>query len=302
MTRVQSAQSIKTNFIHVVLPVSAFLFGDVSMAASTKRMPEHKASEGASKVFEDARERIYQICTLTADGDAENSTVSGFLIGQNELIATSWPFISDAILDPARYRLEAIRIDGRRLPISVVTIDATNDLALLKAADESDAPFTINKAPQGKGDMGCSLGDPKSHDSFAGYRHVLLEDNDGVGKVIRTLANHHKREPRSGVFKLELAYFRGNRSRTDYTNLRAQNLPIGSRVIEATCKTIVTQRMKRSGQRRSIDGGQAILSFRVLAQSDRFDAAWQLVSAAYRGDILLPENVVPINSYRISSV
>jgi hypothetical protein len=60
--------------------------------------------------------------------------------------------------------------------------------------------------------------------------------------------------------------------------------------------------MKRSGQRWSSDGGQAILTFRALAQSDRFDAAWQKVAAEYRRDVRFPENVVPINALRVSSV
>jgi hypothetical protein len=145
-------------------------------------------------------------------------------------------------------------------------------------------------------------GSVKSQSGFEEYRHVLLKADDGVGKVIRTLAYHHRRKPRCGPLKQELAYFRRNRSRMDYARLRAQNLPIGSGVVEATCKTLVTERMKRSGQRWSLDGGQAILTFRALVQSDRFDAAWQMVSAAYRREVTFPENVVPINAYRVASV
>ena len=143
---------------------------------------------------------------------------------------------------------------------------------------------------------------PKSRASFAEYRHVLLEADDGVDKVIRTLAYHHKRKPRCGPIMQELKYFRRNKSRMDYARLRAQNLPIGSGVVEATCKTLVTQRMKRSGQRWTTDGGQAILTFRALAQSDRFDAAWQLVSAEYRRNVSFSKNVIPINAYRVASV
>jgi hypothetical protein len=143
---------------------------------------------------------------------------------------------------------------------------------------------------------------PKSRASFAEYRHVLLEVDDGVDKVIRTLAYHRKRKPRCGPIQQELKYFRRNRSRMDYARLRTQNLPIGSGVVEATCKTLVTQRMKRSGQRWTTDGGQAILTFRALAQSDRFDAAWQLVSAEYRRNVSFPKNVIPINAYRVASL
>ena len=143
---------------------------------------------------------------------------------------------------------------------------------------------------------------PKAQASFEEYRHLLLKAEDGVGKVIRTLAYHHGRKRRCKALKQELEYFRRNRARMDYARLRAQNLPIGSGVVEAACKTLVTQRMKRSGQRWSIDGGQAILTFRALAQSERFDGAWKLVSAEYRRDVSFPENVVPINAYRVSSV
>ena len=121
-----------------------------------------------------------------------------------------------------------------------------------------------------------------------------------MGRVIRTLAYHHSRKRRCKALKQELAYFRRNRARMDYARLRAENLPIGSGVVEAACKTLVTQRMKRSGQRWSIDGGQAILTFRALAQSERFDAAWQLVSAQYRREIHFPENVVPLPTRRAS--
>jgi hypothetical protein len=65
-----------------------------------------------------------------------------------------------------------------------------------------------------------------------------------VGKVICTLAYHHGRKRRCQALKQELKYFRRNRARMDYARLRAQNLPIGSGVVEAACKTLVTQRMK----------------------------------------------------------
>jgi hypothetical protein len=51
--------------------------------------------------------------------------------------------------------------------------------------------------------------------------------------VIRTLAYHHGRKPRRDTLKKELTHFRRNRSRMQYAQLRAQNLPIGSGIIEA---------------------------------------------------------------------
>ena len=55
---------------------------------------------------------------------------------------------------------------------------------------------------------------------------------------------------------------------------------IGSGVVEAACKTLVTQRMKQSGMRWEEAGGQAILTARGRMQSgDRFDRAWALLAA-----------------------
>ena len=61
-----------------------------------------------------------------------------------------------------------------------------------------------------------------------------------------------------------------------------QHWPIGSGVVEAACKTLVTQRLKGSGMAWSPAGGQAILTLRSLIQSDRWPHAWTLLSAAFR--------------------
>ena len=47
-----------------------------------------------------------------------------------------------------------------------------------------------------------------------------------------------------------------------YHALKEEGIAIGSGVVEAANKTLVTQRMKRSGMRWPIVGGQAVLTFR----------------------------------------
>ena len=46
---------------------------------------------------------------------------------------------------------------------------------------------------------------------------------------------------------------------------------------------IVNVRMKRSGQRWSQEGGQAVMDLRSLDKSGRLDAAWQYVMKAFKG-------------------
>jgi len=83
----------------------------------------------------------------------------------------------------------------------------------------------------------------------------------------------------------ELTDFRRQRARRDYAAYLRQHLPIASGVIEAACKTLVTQRLKCSGMAWSIAGGQAILTFRSLIQSDRWSRAWDLLAADFRQPI-----------------
>lgn len=137
---------------------------------------------------------------------------------------------------------------------------------------------------------------PRMRARFEYYRHVLLEDACGVEKVIRALVYLRGRHPKRKAIGLAVGYFRRHRDRMRYAAATAASLPIGSGVVEAACKTLVTQRLKRSGMRWRQAGGQAILTLRSLLQSDRFEAGWQLISQCYRADVPLPDNVIPFPS------
>ena len=69
-------------------------------------------------------------------------------------------------------------------------------------------------------------------------------------------------------------------------SLSDRGLAIGSGVVEAANKILVTQRMKRSGMRWRIPGGQAVLTVRALLKSERFDRAW----ATLMGGVDTPAN------------
>jgi len=141
-------------------------------------------------------------------------------------------------------------------------------------------------------------GSVKCRAQFDKLRRVLLEDADGVDKIVRSLVHLTKQHPGSGRIATELAYFRKHRHRMHYATWRDAGLPIGSGVVEAACKTLATQRLKRSGMRWRNEGGQAILTFRALIQSERFDRAWALLAATYKAEVTLAENVVALSDYR----
>ena len=129
---------------------------------------------------------------------------------------------------------------------------------------------------------------------FHKLRHLLLEDPKGVEKVIRALAYQRKKFPQRTRIGEVLRYFRCNRHRMRYADTKARQLPIGSGVVEAACKTLVTQRLKRSGMRWRRVGGQAILTLRALLQSLRPDQAWALLSKTHRQDVTILDNVVAL--------
>ena len=152
--------------------------------------------------------------------------------------------------------------------------------------------------------LGAAYGDTslKCQAQFAKLRHVLRNDLKGVAKVIRALVYLRDCHSRSKKIAAELRYFRRNRGRMRYATWARRNLPIGSGVTEAACKTLVTQRMKRSGMRWRHAGGQAILTLRGWAQSQRFDRGWELLAATYKTAVKLPSKVTPLPKRRLGGM
>jgi hypothetical protein len=123
----------------------------------------------------------------------------------------------------------------------------------------------------------------------------LRDQEDGVESVIRALAYLARKYPQRNVLQREVRYFRNNKARMRYAEAIAKGLPIGSGVVEAACKTLVSQRLKLSGMRWG-RGAQAILTTRGWDQSDRFDAAWASVAATYQLDVHVLAHVLPFKS------
>jgi hypothetical protein len=119
---------------------------------------------------------------------------------------------------------------------------------------------------------------------FESLRLALKEEDGGVDKVIDTFTAKLAALTAKCQEDLqtELTYFHNQRPRMDYAAYLRQGLPIASGVIEATCKTLVTQRMKCSGMRWSSLGGQAVLTLPALVQSGRWHQAWRLIEAEFR--------------------
>jgi hypothetical protein len=73
--------------------------------------------------------------------------------------------------------------------------------------------------------------------------------------------------------------------RLNYAAAKKAHLPIGTGVTEAAAKTLVAVRMKRSGARYTMHGGQTILTLRAALLSGRFDDFSSEIEALYTARI-----------------
>jgi hypothetical protein len=114
---------------------------------------------------------------------------------------------------------------------------------------------------------------------------------DQVVEALRTVSQHmgspdqslsqeaRERDPR-WIAHRAVGYFDDNRSRMDYPQYRAGNLPIGSGIIESSCKHVVGDRLKRTGMRWDEEGAEDLLALRCLDLNERWDTLWPFTTAA----------------------
>ena len=101
-----------------------------------------------------------------------------------------------------------------------------------------------------------------------------LEDLDYgyIDGIVRATRQY----PLEGVKKDEidtaLGYFENNASRMRYHWFRQCGLFTGSGVVEASCKTIVGQRLKQSGMHWTVNGADAIIALRCREASSTWEA------------------------------
>ena len=177
-----------------------------------------------------------------------------------------------ALADGARENWEFFRGVGERLGIEVIeAVDFYHVCERLKAA--FDACYGEQSA--------------ESKSRFERFRVLLEEKSDGVERVIRAL--NARRDKLTGwrrkTVEAQLRYFRRYRHKMPYKELRDRDLPIGSGVVEAACKTLASSRLKRSGMAWGLEGVQAILTLRSLMQSGRWVAGWNLLATEYTAEI-----------------
>jgi hypothetical protein len=125
---------------------------------------------------------------------------------------------------------------------------------------------------------------------LAQWRLDLLNRNAAPDDILRTLGRSGRRDVRIADTRPvheAITYLENHRELLGYPGARRRGLPIGSGATEATCKSLFTVRMKRSGARWKEDTARDIINLRALALSDRWAPALQLTLAPLRKAVRL---------------
>ena len=100
-----------------------------------------------------------------------------------------------------------------------------------------------------------------------------------AGDVEAVIASVHRLRPSNTKVEDEIRtaadYFHRNAQRMRYAEFRKQGLFVGSGVMEAGCKTICGQRLKRSGMHWTVKGANAIIALRCCQLSSRWEEFWE---------------------------
>ena len=116
------------------------------------------------------------------------------------------------------------------------------------------------------------LGDAREDWLAARMEDLDYGDIDGICNAARAY-------PLAGVKKDEaekaLGYFENNAPRMRYNWFRSRGLFVGSGVVEASCKSVIGQRLKQSGMHWTVNGASAIATLRCQQASCPDDRIWQ---------------------------
>jgi len=113
------------------------------------------------KVFGKYSDRVIKIQLIEKNSGAKAVIGSGFFVDPYGRIITNYHVISKMVLHPDRYRAELVETAGEVRPLSVLSVDVINDLALVKVEVNGVPFFTIAAREPEQGTRLYSLGYPQ---------------------------------------------------------------------------------------------------------------------------------------------
>lgn len=128
--------------------------------------PEPVVTGAGQRIYERTRPLLLQVRTLLKTQDSQASVGSGFLVDEGRRLVTNYHVISQFALQPSRYRLVYVTVDGRQGALQLLAFDVVHDLALLQPVEDGAlagrGAVALRPAdqPLGRGARIFSLGNP----------------------------------------------------------------------------------------------------------------------------------------------
>ena len=118
--------------------------------------------------------------------------------------------------------------------------------------------------------------------AWARQRHQELDDGrlHRIAAALRIAAGNAKSEEAAAEARRCVGCLFRNRRRMRYPRFRAEGLCVASGVVEAGCKRVVGDRLKRAGMRWTLAGADAVIALRCSRLSGRFEDFWERRAAA----------------------
>lgn len=138
------------------------------LAAQVAQPPAAKAAGPSEPQPRPASERTYQrlkpslftIEVHSGNAGSKSALGSGYLVSAGGHILTNYHVIGSYVDEPDRYSLRARNAAGDR-PVTLVSFDLVNDLALLKAEGVDAAPLELARAQPAPGSPIVAFGNPE---------------------------------------------------------------------------------------------------------------------------------------------
>jgi len=123
----------------------------------------------------------------------------------------------------------------------------------------------------------------RRHQQLRRWNRALDTDDRAIDRIARWIAQQIPKYDGEALATLEThwTYLVKNNDRMRCATLRRAGLPSGSGATDGACKSVVTMRTKRSGQRWHDAGVTAALSLRAIYLSERLPAPWSHFAAEY---------------------
>jgi hypothetical protein len=134
----------------------------------------------ASKLFNDLKQRVYQIRVIDVASGNKASIGSGFQVTKDGHVATNFHVVASYVHEPDKYKLEAVNYNNDTDEVELLGIDVIHDLAIVKLKTMREDFFQLNLGDLSKGERIYSMGNP--HD----LAMTIIEGNyNGLIKTSR---------------------------------------------------------------------------------------------------------------------